>query len=124
MDARHGKVRDLELYLNRNLGVLFTLLILDRRETELGSHQELFSSRELLYAPDHGVLVWNVLDCSYIALEYRGVNVDWYWDDNLDVVGDTLLFKLGTCFNDILDLGFRKVFNDRFDPDQRLYVCV
>jgi hypothetical protein len=71
LDPRYREVGYLEFELNGNSRVLLSLLALDAGEAKLSSHHVLLAARELLDAPYHGVLVWDVLDGAYIRLEDR-----------------------------------------------------
>lgn len=66
LNAADCEVGNLELNLDWHLGVFLSLFTFNAWESELCSHQELFPAWELLNAPDHAVLVRNVLDCPYV----------------------------------------------------------
>ena len=53
LHTRHCKVRYFELELDRYSTVFLSLFRLDGWETELGSHEEFFTTCKLLDAPDH-----------------------------------------------------------------------
>ena len=111
LNSTHSKVRNFKLDLNRNFRIFFTVFVLYGWETKLCSHQEFFTSWELFDNPDHATLVWYVLDSTDICLENRGINISWNWNNNFNVIGDRLLFKLSFCFDDVFDFRFSEVFN-------------
>ena len=86
MDAADGEVWYLELELNWYFLEIVASFVLNRWETELSAHQELFTSRELLDDPNHAALIWYVFDCTHVGLEHWRVNVDRHWYDDLDIV--------------------------------------
>ena len=85
---------------------------------------EFFPTWELLDYPDHARFVRNVFDCSNVSLKNRGVNIYGYWNNDLNVVSDTLLLELGACLDDVLNLGFGEVLDGSCALDQRLNMRV
>lgn len=57
------------------------------RETKMGAHDKVTSTRELFDLPDHDVFVGGVLNLSHAGLELGRVDVGRDGDGDGDVVG-------------------------------------
>ena len=99
LNSTYREIRDFKLQLNWYFGIFLSCFIFNGRKTKLSTHQVFFASRELFDAPNHATLVRYILDCSYIALEDRTVNINWNRHDNFYVICDRFLFKLSSSFN-------------------------
>ncbi len=103
LDTRDCEVRDFELDLDGSAGVLLSLIAFDRRKTELSSHQEFFASWELLYAPDHGVLIGHILDSADVALEHWRVNIRGNRNKYFYVVCNALALELSFSLDQVFN---------------------
>lgn len=111
------EVRYFKFYLNRNFLVVFTFLIFNRRKSKLSSHHKFFPSWKLLDNPNHARLIWYIFHCSNICFEWRWVNIDWNWNNNLYVIGYRLLFKLRFSLYNELNFCFCARSNGCFYPN-------
>lgn len=100
------------------------MFILDRWEAEGGAHVELFSTWELLDYPDHARFVWHIFNSAHIGLEYRGVNINRYWHDNLHIICDGFLLELGAGLDDVLDFALGEILNGGCAFNQRFNMGV
>ena len=117
LNTAYCKVWDFELDLNWHSRILLSLFCVNTWEAKLSSHYVLLPSWELLYAPDHAVLIRNILDCSYIRSEDRRVNICRDWHKDFNVICNRLWLELSFGLDYILYLGSWKVFNNAFNPD-------
>lgn len=69
-------------------------------------------------------MIWHVLDCTHVGLEYWGVHIWGHWHDDVDVVGDRLRFELSLGLDEVLNLATSEVFNDTVSPDEWFHMRV
>ena len=124
LDATNCEIWYLELYLNWDLLVLLSLLILNWWEAELRSHVELLSTGELLNTPDHAAFIGDVFNSSDIWLEHRRINIDRHRNDDLNVICYGFLLKLCSRFDNEFYFGLGVILDNSFHPYERLYVGV
>ena len=122
--STHCKVWNLELDLNGYFLIIFSCFVLNGWESETRSHQELFTSRELLYTPYHTTFVGHILDCTHVGFEYWRVYIDRYWDNDFHVISNRFLFKLCSCLDNKFNFRLSRIFDDGFHPNQRLDMSV
>ena len=99
LNTTYSEIWNFKFQLNWYFRIFLSCFVFNRWKTKLSTHQVFFSSWELFDAPNHAALVWHILDCSYIALEYRTVNINWNRYDDFYVICDRFLFKLSSSFN-------------------------
>lgn len=113
MNTTSGEVGDLKLDVDGPLGfahlagsahaaskaaghtAAMLVVALDRRQTQLGPHQELFAAAELLDLPHNCGLFGRIVHRADVGAEAGGVCVLRDGDQDLDVVGGAAALELG-----------------------------
>ena len=117
LNSTHSKVRDLELDLNGYFLIIFSCFVLNWRESETRSHQELFTSWELFYTPYHTTSIRHILDCTYVGFEDWWVHIDRYRHDDFYVISNRFLFELCSCLHDKFNFRLSWIFYDGLHPN-------
>jgi hypothetical protein len=116
LDTRCCEIRNLELDVDGSLSLASantthastesthhttTLLVVSsyRGKTQLGTHEELFTSTELLDLPYYRRCLGRVVHGTNVGAETRGVGVFGYGNGDLDVVGCAPPLKLCSCLS-------------------------
>ena len=137
LDTTGGKVRDLELDVDRALGFSFsdtthattkttshttaTLVVtLDTRQTEFSSHQELLATPELFDLPDYGRLLGRIVHGTNVSAKPRRVCVVRNRNSDFNIVGSGSSLELSLGFEHIFHARAGVRLNDAFNPNKGL----
>lgn len=75
LNAADREVRNLELDLDWDSGILLPFFGLDRWEAKLSAHVVFLTTGELLDTPDHAILVRHIFDSPNVTFEHRRVDI-------------------------------------------------
>src|SRR5690606_7237904 len=102
----------------------FHLLAHHRGQAKVGSHQELFATRERLDGPHHAVNLWRVANGANRGFEFGRVRISRHRNYDLHIVGGGASFEMTFRFYQNLHSRVCMPFDDRLDPDKRLHAAL